>query len=118
MQSTEMNPGKKFAVIGFILSFFSLFSVAGLIVSILALLQSKKAGYKNNLAVAAVILSSVNIVFVTPFVVVFALVAFTGLANTSQAHTMCTQQANVGMVTVGGDMYNCDPFGRMLMTAN
>ena len=118
MEPIAVNPGKKFAIIGFVFSFFSVLSIAGLVLSILALLKSKKASFKNGLAVAGIIVSSVNIVFVTPFFFLFVFVGYSGIANTANAHTACSEQANVGMVTVGGDMYDCDPFGRMVMTAN
>ncbi len=43
-------------VVGFILAF--VFQIAGLVVSIIAFLQSKRAGYKNPLALAGIIVSA------------------------------------------------------------
>jgi hypothetical protein len=48
------NPGKKLGVIGLVLAI--LFNVVGLIVSIVALRKSKKAGFKNVAAVWGIII--------------------------------------------------------------
>ncbi len=115
----DANPGKKFAVIGFVLSFFSILSVVGLVLSIMALVKSKKAGFKNGLGVAGVVLSAVNIVFVTPFVLVMIFASYIGISDVANAHAACANQSNTGMVTTSsGVMYNCNPFGTMPTTAN
>ena len=53
-------PGKTLGIVGLILAF--VFSLAGLIVSIIANNQSKAAGYTNGLAKAGIILSIVFLV--------------------------------------------------------
>jgi hypothetical protein len=53
-------PGKTLGIVAFILSFFV--QLIALILGIVALVQSKKAGYKNGWAVAAIIISSVLLV--------------------------------------------------------
>ncbi|MCS5714119.1 septum formation family protein [Herbiconiux sp. CPCC 205716] len=55
-QSTDF-PGRTLGIVGLILSFFT--AVVGLIISAIALSQSKKAGYKNGPALAGVIVGSV-----------------------------------------------------------
>ena len=53
-------PGKTMGIVAFILSFFV--QLIALILGIVALVQSRKAGHKNGWAVAAIIISSVLIV--------------------------------------------------------
>ena len=54
------NPGKTLGIVALIASFFV--SILGLILGIIALNQSKKAGYSNGPAKAAIILSIVFMV--------------------------------------------------------
>jgi H+/Cl- antiporter ClcA len=53
-------PGKTLGIVGLILAIF--FNLIGLIVSAVALSQSKKAGYKNGPAVAGIIIGAVLLV--------------------------------------------------------
>ncbi|HYI60089.1 MAG TPA: DUF4190 domain-containing protein [Microlunatus sp.] len=53
-------PGKTLGIIGLVLSFFT--TIIGLIISIVALRQSKKAGFKNTPALAGVIIGIVTTV--------------------------------------------------------
>lgn len=55
------NPGKTMGIVGLILSF--LMPLVGLIISIIALRKSKKAGMSNGLAVAGIVLGAIGIVF-------------------------------------------------------
>jgi Ca2+/H+ antiporter len=57
---TSENPGKSLGIVGLILAFFV--NIVGLIVSIVALRRSKKAGHKNGFAVAGIIVSLLSIV--------------------------------------------------------
>lgn len=50
-------PGKTLGIVGLIVAIFA--NVIGLIISAIALSQSKKAGYKNTPALAGVIVGSV-----------------------------------------------------------
>lgn len=52
-QAPAIDPGKTLGVVGLVLAIVA--SVVGLIVSIIALRKSKKAGFKNGLALAGVI---------------------------------------------------------------
>lgn len=54
------RPGRTLGIVAFILSFFV--QLIALILGIVALVQSKKAGQKNGFALAAIIISSVLIV--------------------------------------------------------
>ena len=53
-------PGKTLGIIGLVLSFFT--TIIGLIISIVALRQSKKAGFKNTPALVGVIIGIVTTV--------------------------------------------------------
>ena len=59
------DPGKTMGIVAFIMSFFVSFffiQIVALILGIVALVKSKKAGYSNRWAVAAIIISSVLMV--------------------------------------------------------
>lgn len=63
------DPNRTLTIVGFILSF--LCSLAGLIICIIAYNKSKAVGYKNNLALAGIIIAAV-------FMVVGAISSATG----------------------------------------
>jgi uncharacterized membrane protein len=66
-------PGRTLGIVAFIVSFFV--SVVGLILGIVALVQSKKAGQGNGFALAAIILGGVFLVIgIIVTVVMFAAV--------------------------------------------
>lgn len=58
-------PGRTLGIVGLIVSFFA--SLVGLIISIVALKQSKDAGYKNTPALAGIIVGSVTLVLAVIF---------------------------------------------------
>ncbi len=55
------DPGRTLGIVGLILAFFC--SLIGLIISIIAYRQSQQAGYKNNIALAGIIVGAVSLVF-------------------------------------------------------
>lgn len=59
-QPEPSAPGKTLGIIAFVSSFFV--QLVGLILGIVALVQSRKAGQKNGFALAAIIISSVLMV--------------------------------------------------------
>lgn len=63
------DPNRTLTIVGFVLAF--LCSLAGLIISIIAYNKSKAVGYKNNLALAGIIIAAV-------FMVVGAISSATG----------------------------------------
>lgn len=71
-------PGKTMGIVAFILSFF--FALVALILGIVALVQSKKAGASNGWAVAAIIISSVAIVLGIILTIVLLSLGAAGLA--------------------------------------
>src|SRR5215212_437706 len=55
------DPGRTLGIVGLILAFFC--SLIGLIISIMAYRQSQQAGYKNNIALAGIIVGAVSLAF-------------------------------------------------------
>lgn len=72
-------PGKTLGIVAFVLSFF--LQLIALILGIVALVQSKKAGVSNGWAVAAIIISSVLLV-VGIIVIIVVVLGALGLAAT------------------------------------
>lgn len=56
------DPGKTLGIVGLVLSFLGCLSIVGLILSIVAFNKSKKAGYKNGVALAGIIVGAVVLV--------------------------------------------------------
>ena len=54
------DPGRTLGIVGLILAFFC--SLIGMILSIVAYRQSAQAGYKNNIALAGIIVGAVFLV--------------------------------------------------------
>jgi hypothetical protein len=76
-------PGKTLGIVGLILAF--VFQLAGLICSIIALSQSRRAGYKNGIALAGIIVSAalivLGIIAAIVLVLVFVSACSTGALN-------------------------------------
>jgi hypothetical protein len=71
-------PGKTLGIVALVVAIF--FNVIGLILGIVALVQSRKAGYKNGWAVAAIIVGAVLFVvgIIIAFVAIGAIIAGAG----------------------------------------
>ncbi|MDY0909198.1 DUF4190 domain-containing protein [Microbacterium sp. CFBP9034] len=95
-------PGKTLGIVAFILSFF--IQLVALILGIVALVQSKKAGHKNGWAVAAIIISSVLMVL---GVILFFAVVLPLLTFSSEALQACQAVGFEGTVTVAGIPIDC-----------
>jgi hypothetical protein len=96
------NPGKTLGIVGFVLAFVA--NIVGLIVSIIALSKSKKAGYKNGLALAGIIISSVSIVIT--IIVIISIVAL-GAAGLGAIAEACSGFASGDVVTDGVTTFTC-----------
>ncbi|MFF2773241.1 DUF4190 domain-containing protein, partial [Streptomyces bacillaris] len=57
------RPGRVLGIVGFVLSFVFPFDIAGLVLCIVGLVQSRRAGQRNGFAVAGIIISLVGILF-------------------------------------------------------
>jgi Na+/H+-dicarboxylate symporter len=99
------TPGKTLGIVGLILAFF--IPLVGLILGIVGLNQSKKAGRKNGIALAAIIVSSVFIVIG----IIVAIVVGVGAASAGQlvgdAIQQCQQLGESGVITINGTEVQC-----------
>ncbi len=101
-QPTEVeNPGKTLGIVALISAFF--IQLLGLILGIVALNQSKKAGFKNGPAKAAIIISIV--LMVIGIIVAIALIAG-GAALFGNLAQICAD-LGPGEHTVDGVTYTC-----------
>ena len=94
-QQHKENPGKTLGIVGFILAFF--FPLVGLPLSIIGLVKSKKAGMRNGLALAGVILNSIFIV-AGLFLISITIMSYNGVqqrANSSNAKITAQNVANM-----------------------
>lgn len=98
------EPGKGLSIAAIILAF--LMPVIGLILGIVAMVQSKKAGRKNGLALAAVIIGAVLIVVgIIVWIVVLGSLAAVG-GSAADAAQACMDGAT--SVEVLGQTVSCD----------
>jgi len=96
-------PGKTLGIVGLIVAFFA--SVVGIIISAIALKQSKDAGYKNTPAKVGVILGSIFAVLTV--VLVVASIALGGLALNAAINEVCEGQPSGTELTDGTTTYTC-----------
>jgi len=99
-------PGRTMGIVAFVLSFF--LQLIALVLGIVALVQSRKAGHKNGFALAAIIISSVLLVVGT--IVAIILISFWinvggDLATQIQA---CIDNGGAGTVEVNGVTLSCE----------
>jgi len=94
-------PGRGLGIAGFVLSLFVVANVVGLILSIVALIQSKRAGRPNGFALAGIIIASVGVVL-TILVVALTVPAIVDAANT------CVRLGD-GVHVIGNSTYTCTP---------
>lgn len=95
-------PGRTMGIVAFILSFF--IQLVALILGIIALVQSKKAGHKNGFALAAIIISSVLMVLgvILFFAIVIPLISFS-----AEVFEACSAVDFSGTVEVRGLPVDC-----------
>jgi len=99
--STAAAPGRTLGIVGFVLSFFFLLDIGGLILCIIALVQARRAGQRNGLAVAGIVVSVVGIL-------VSAVVVILGVSALIDAAQTCARLGN-GVHVVGSSTYTCTP---------
>ena len=95
------DPGKTLGVVGFILAFVA--NLFGLILSIIALNKSKKAGYKNGLALAGIIISSIGLVLGIIGGILFAAIVLTAAGKVAER---CSD-LGTSSVSIDGKRYVC-----------
>lgn len=99
-QAPGENPGKTMGIIGLVLSFLGCLSIVGIILSIVALNRSKKAGYGNGVAVAGIIVGAVVLIGS----IIFGVVLWTGIQTVAEA---CEGVPTGGIVEVDGVTITC-----------
>ena len=100
-------PGRTMGIVAFILSFFV--QLIALILGIVALVQSRKAGHKNGWAVAAIIISIVLMVLgvILAIAVIIPLVTLSG-----EVFQACQAVGFDGTVEVRGVPVDCGTINR------
>ena len=89
------------AIVGFIFAFFAVLNIAGLVLCIIALVRSRRAGRRDGLALAGVIIAGIG-VLITIIVVGVAAGALIDAAQT------CARLGE-GVHTIGTATYTCTP---------
>ncbi|MFJ6678871.1 DUF4190 domain-containing protein [Microbacterium sp. NPDC091382] len=104
-------PGRTMAIVALILAIIPGTQLIGLILGIVALVQSRKAGAKNGLAIAAIIVSVV--LMIIAIIVIIALVAAFANSTTDlyqQYQTNCLTPGGSGFVDYLGQRIACEQF--------
>ncbi len=94
-------PGRTLGIVGFVLAFLA--APIGVILSIVALVQSRKAGAKNGFALAGIIIGIIGTIVI--IISIVALVALGGAA-VEQINQVCSELGS-GTHTEGGVTYTC-----------
>ena len=95
------NPGRVLGIVGFVLSFFFFLNIAGLVLSIVGLVKSKRARLRNGFAIAGIVIASVGIM------ISIVVAAFTVPLLVDAGQT-CARLGN-GVHQVGNATYTCTP---------
>jgi hypothetical protein len=95
------RPGRTLGIVGFVLSFVGFIDVAGLIICIVAMVKSRRAGQKNGFALAGIIISIVGILFCGGIIALIA----PPLIHASQE---CARLGD-GTHVMGNSTYTCTP---------
>jgi hypothetical protein len=95
------RPGRVLGIVGFGLSFFFLLDIAGLVLCIVALVKSRRAGHKNAFALAGLIISVVGMLFCAVILAVL-------IPATIDLLQTCGRLGN-GVHHVGNAIYTCTP---------
>lgn len=98
---TAVDPFRTFGVVGFVLSLFAIVNIAGLVVSIVALVRSRRAGFRNGFALAGTVISSIGVV-ITVIVGGIVVSTFVDAAQTCG-------RLGTGVHVVGSSTYTCTP---------
>lgn len=99
MTESQQRSNRVVTIVGFVLAFIGFLNVAGLILSLLALIRSRRAGRKNGLALAGVIIAAVGVAFIAVLLIVLVPV----LVDAAQT---CSRLGE-GVHVVGGSTYTC-----------
>lgn len=98
--ATSGDPGKTLAIVGLILAF--LFPLVGLILGIIARSKSKKAGQSNGLALGAIVVSAINMIFQAIVMISFFSATFSAVQQSARC-----QEYGIGSHMVDGESFVC-----------
>ena len=100
------TPGRTMAIVALILAIIPGTQVIGLVLGIVALVQSRKAGVKNGLAIAAIIVSVVLLII--GIIIVIALISFAAsVGGDLMTQVNACLEDPTGSVTYQGMTYTC-----------
>jgi len=103
--ATSTVPGRTMGIVAFILSFFV--QLIALILGIIALSQSKKAGHKNPWALGAIIISASLLVLGIIVLIVFFTVIAPQIAETADEILRQCQELGAGVQEINGIPIDC-----------
>ncbi|MGO4103132.1 DUF4190 domain-containing protein [Leifsonia sp. YAF41] len=95
------RPGRTLGIVGFVLSFVGFIDVAGLIICIVAMVKSKRAGQRNGFALAGIIISIAGILFCAGIIALIA-------PPLIQAGQQCARLGD-GTHVIEKSTYTCTP---------
>jgi hypothetical protein len=98
----EDNPGRTLGIVGLVLAIF--LNIVGAIVGIVALVKSRKAGYGNGPAIAAIIVGFLFFIGIVIFLVIAVVV---GGAAVNQLLEVCSGIPSGGTVEFQGTQVQC-----------
>lgn len=96
------NPGKTLGIVGLICSIIWPISIVGLIISIIAMVKSRRAGMGNGFALAGIIIGAIGVI--TGIIVIVGLIA---LIPFSQEVVEFCQTAGPGVQEFQGQPVDC-----------
>ncbi|MCJ1674559.1 TMEM43 family protein [Rathayibacter sp. VKM Ac-2928] len=99
MTESQQRSNRVVTIVGFVLAFIGFLNVAGLILSLIALIRSRRAGQRNGLALAGVIIAAVGVAFIAVLLAVLVPI----LVDAAQT---CSRLGE-GVHVVGGSTYTC-----------
>lgn len=99
------NPGKTLGIVGLICSIIWPISIVGLIISIIAMVKSRKAGMGNGFALAGIIIGAIGVI--TGVIAVLGLIAVAGF--TQEVIQFC-ETAGPGPQEFQGQPIDCSQF--------
>lgn len=99
--SSEPIPGRTLGIVALVVAVF--FNVIGLVLGIIALVQSRKAGHKNGPAVAAIIVGAI----LTVAAIITIILIVSAAVFASEAYQACQAVDFTGTVTVSGREVAC-----------
>jgi hypothetical protein len=99
------NPGKTLGIVGLICAIIWPISIVGLIISIIAMVKSRKAGMGNGFALAGIIIGAIGVI--TGIIAIIGLIA---LIPFSQEVIEFCQTAGPGVQEFQGQQIDCSQF--------